>query len=1228
MIRNLKYAFFIFVLFAPRYAFAEIPAAFREYLVWGNYDIVVNTLQRVALTMSSTAYKGLFAGIVGISLFVAIMGVVTKGSGGQSWTKTGGTFLLGVVLFFGFMNSSTDIIVYDECSNETSPAIPTPDGIALLLGLESYVRSGFVEMIWTSADVDSYRANAGGWIFTVMEKAFGSGVDYLRYLPENEYVRRSVRQYFLDCVSFELQRPGTELALDDFNSAEDYIPLLEKAGSPAIGTRYFTKAAPSGTTMWCSESFESLNTALTALTDASLPVDSFWDDICAMSGFDGPLSGVECKSRVAEFFNGYITPASAASGPALLLRQGAVTRVLYGITEDSNTESAVRDKTNIKQRMNLQGAGVMANEWIPILKGTIFSVFLSLMPFLCLLIPTTFMPKALSFMFGSFVFLLSWGVCDAILHSMAMDHALNVMRELRFDSLGFESMMKLGTVSQKALYSFGAARFQGMMIAGILASTLARFGGQGISHLAGQVSNSAAASQAANELGSPAAAASEKEGLVNSGSALSVHAQYGPEKLTEASLMQRRISQESHGKIAARHGGAGNAVDDISSGNAAGSFFGAHDSTARDDAYRKMEGEDGIGLQGRLARMHGTEAEQRYGSSEGVREGVRSTGAGSVAGYSRRAASRGVEENSAKMGAQDKVAGELYGGDANKSLNAQAEHSQYQAGHGAKETHELAGRKGVTESDVIREQAQHSVSKGYAGASASGNLAEERGVSRDDMNYQTALAGEKSSLAGAIGQRKHEEETGQSAVDTGALVSQNSQTAGYAGAKAERDVGNREFGGFAQMKASESSLSLGKKVGEMKARGGTPDSVYGSGKASGRTGALRELAGDRVRQTVGDRAFTDAQVTQGMSPVVDDLNQDLRNDLAQGHISDETAQRFNSLPPEARAMFLARGMPTNFNGEEAANAAQALADSGMISQSEVGGYADNLAESAGQLHFHQGDEGGLGVSFSDTRTGSTHSDLDKNVTDHSTSEDYTYSQRSGNRITHEDINTRTEDNTHTKRFATPDGAVNQTLDSDGNVVLSRIEGGRSSHTDDTSTRKYVDNDNYLTTETKGRWGENARVVKETGDSTSIDEDVINYRHGFNGATDIVDNNMFQAVKAGNKAQGYSDDDSVREAANIAARTSGTLEAGRLYGQAFTVKNLATAAAIGAVEFGKGAEPLEMYKTSLFGSGNSNPKIMQDLDQTQSLEGAHSNRKGFETSQSSGTDYNNRRGLRD
>ncbi|MCP4353531.1 MAG: conjugal transfer protein TraG [Desulfobacterales bacterium] len=69
--------------------------AFREYLTWGNYDIIVNTLQRVALTMSGTAYKSLFASVVGASLLFGIMGVVIKGSSPQIWTKTSGTIITG-----------------------------------------------------------------------------------------------------------------------------------------------------------------------------------------------------------------------------------------------------------------------------------------------------------------------------------------------------------------------------------------------------------------------------------------------------------------------------------------------------------------------------------------------------------------------------------------------------------------------------------------------------------------------------------------------------------------------------------------------------------------------------------------------------------------------------------------------------------------------------------------------------------------------------------------------------------------------------------------------------------------------------------------------------------------------------------------------------------------------------------------------------------------------------
>ena len=57
---------------------------------------------------------------------------------------------------------------------------------------------------------------------------------------------------------------------------------------------------------------------------------------------------------------------------------------------------------------SLIGAGIAANEWLPVFKAVMTAVAITLIPFLVIFLPTPLAKKALYFICGLFVYITAW----------------------------------------------------------------------------------------------------------------------------------------------------------------------------------------------------------------------------------------------------------------------------------------------------------------------------------------------------------------------------------------------------------------------------------------------------------------------------------------------------------------------------------------------------------------------------------------------------------------------------------------------------------------------------------------------------------------------------------------------------------------------------------------------------------------------------------------------------
>ncbi len=486
---------FLFVSAPP--ALAWVPSSLQQYTVWNQFDATVNTFHRMGLIMSDAGYQTLFFGIIVLGIViggaVAIARSLFSGKT-HSWDiiRWFGVVMMGVIIYLTFIRPTTQITVYDEVLNSTQTIGGVPEGIVMLAGLSNTIEKGFVDLIWTSGIPESFRENAGGLTWSILDRAFSGGVDLAGGDPNGQYINMSLRRYIEDCVFFEIAKPGSTLDINSLNTTPDLRNQLAMAVNPAIWTVWYDAANRSGVTLTCTQAWTNLSAYLNGLHNTAPAVDKFWEERCGEAGLGahsaagGGTNLVSICRQKAENMAASILGSSFSS--AHLFRQYLISSAMWDVYTTYSPTSAISSLSSRATGNSMMGMGIMANEWIPIIRSVVFSIFIGMAPFICLLIPTPLFGRAMALLFGIFVFLTTWTICDAMVHSFAMDKSFDLFQEITNGSLGFKSMMIFSSSSQKAMAAFGAARWSAIMVAGVFSMLLTKFGGTAMAHFAGNLS--------------------------------------------------------------------------------------------------------------------------------------------------------------------------------------------------------------------------------------------------------------------------------------------------------------------------------------------------------------------------------------------------------------------------------------------------------------------------------------------------------------------------------------------------------------------------------------------------------------------------------------------------------------------------------------------------------------------------------------------------------------------
>jgi conjugal transfer mating pair stabilization protein TraG len=601
-------------LLLPTASWAAVPDVFREYVTYGNFNVTVTAFEKLSLLMSSPSFNT-------FAIIAILASAMIWGAGGffsmirsrrlEDWFQGIIIILIGAVVYAFFIMPKSDLLVHDEPSNRSMVVSEVPDGLILLAGMQNQFVLAAVNMIWTSSDPESYRQNARGDIFDILQNVF-ENKSFMPSLDDStgKNLGLSIERYFKDCVLFEIARPGSNINANDFFANTSILSVMAEANSLSVPTVYYDNTYPSGFECSCNESYTNIEQSLANMAENSGTNEKFWTERCGKAGYydyqgaDGEPAQVICRNKAVDFLALYVTLQDSVN----LMRQYLVSSQIFNYIKTNDIQAL----SDFKIMTATRGEATASLKWLPILKGAIFSVYLGLTPFLFILIPTLVFPRVLQFILGIFAFMISWEICDALLHSYAMDMSIASFRELFNGGLSLKSLWMMEGESQHALMIFGKMRWASMILASTVSVVLARFGGLAIAHVASMLNVGAYGPSAANDILNPEQRSEELKRLPNTAPVEAITNEHSWSQLQGQGYYNLKSRVLGDQMIITGHSGPGSAA------RVAGqiSDFGFSDQEQRMDAVKDTAANNSTSVGDALYKPHRSAAETGYARAD------------------------------------------------------------------------------------------------------------------------------------------------------------------------------------------------------------------------------------------------------------------------------------------------------------------------------------------------------------------------------------------------------------------------------------------------------------------------------------------------------------------------------------------------------------------------------------------------------------------------------------
>src|SRR3989339_648682 len=452
-----------------------------EYYAYNSYGPLESVLTMTALIFSDQSFYKLAGIIGGLGLFISLMHAALLGIWTGNFSMVGAyKALTGTALFVAFTASTGSIIVNDRVLNKTREFSGIPDIVVGFLGATNLVERAIIEIIDTTI-IDpnlQYRNGAGGIGFDLLNNAISGSNS-----APSTLTQLTLDKYVSECLMFEVSRPGATISPDDVVKNDDWIPVLNEAANPAVYTVVYSQANKEGLSATCAEAWPGIK--------ADLQNPNTYEDIrknaCKKAGINANDAAEyqKCKSIMESHIQ--MVGQRANTMPSIdFLRQAHMANTVNGYLMQGGDAAAMA-----MANRNLMTSGLstmlVANEYMPIIRGVITAMSIAMIPMVFLLFPTSVVGKAVQLLLGFFVFLMFWSILDALTHAVIMNHAINYFSEIAANNTGYAAIINMPSASGKALGAFAVVRTISVSFATMFAGIVGLSSGSVMAGMIGQM---------------------------------------------------------------------------------------------------------------------------------------------------------------------------------------------------------------------------------------------------------------------------------------------------------------------------------------------------------------------------------------------------------------------------------------------------------------------------------------------------------------------------------------------------------------------------------------------------------------------------------------------------------------------------------------------------------------------------------------------------------------------
>jgi len=476
-----------------------------EFITHGGFEIVRDAWLFVSNIMHSSAYQTcIMLFFIGSFVFAALAGTfrgfMRFGMADPSWLTT---MFVVIAIYAGFFGVGIghhwrltgQLAIYDDVKNKNEVIGDLPPGLVALVSSVNGIQVKLEELVEQAITSPAFGNLSEAVMSVKMLRDASYGQLYnTAYVMVPGEVKDSIWKFYVDVLSPVLMaNPWLRQEVEGHSPS-----LLESMGKGAHPALYTTTwLDPSGNPMDHTETVtgaEAWRRIKNFFTKSTV-----WQEIvskyCSYFYFDtaNPQSVSACRNIFKNAIGYFLgLPGKTSEDMAQNVILGALWRKYVAqLTGESHPFRGAGAFSGANPPSITTSTGIVLEQWLPTAKVVVTVFVIGLTPIIMLFFVTTFSFRAVTALFGLYLWLLLWAVADKIAEGFWVNYAYSVMQTLDFSKGGagvsITGLDLMGINASQVLAVLGGMRGVGMSLAGVLSYGILGFGGHVFARLLGSI---------------------------------------------------------------------------------------------------------------------------------------------------------------------------------------------------------------------------------------------------------------------------------------------------------------------------------------------------------------------------------------------------------------------------------------------------------------------------------------------------------------------------------------------------------------------------------------------------------------------------------------------------------------------------------------------------------------------------------------------------------------------